>query len=224
MGEILILGHRGDRMNYNDNTIEGIASAFNKGADGVEIDVCYKQDVGVYLAHSPHDEVLKTYPNLEEVIEKFAGKGKLQIEIKQPDVDTVREISKLVKKYKVENFEITTQILPLFSCINDFFLSANIGLIVRDYLYNKSVSSQNIDNLLLDYLRLTKASSIWVVDETNKFWDKKRVNKFHSKGYKIGHHLTKSSRKIYQLVTSSGIDSVIVDDLSLLRLRDGSLP
>lgn len=109
--------------------------------------------------------------------------------------------------------------MPLFSYIKDFFLSVNIGLIARDYLHSKSAPSQNIDNLLLDYLILTKANSIWVVDETNKFWDKKRVNKFHSKEYKIGHHLTKSSRKIYQKVVSLGIDSVIVDDLSLLKLR-----
>lgn len=46
------VGHRGDRQNHPDNSWAGISSAFQLGADRVEIDVIYNRDGNtVFLAH-----------------------------------------------------------------------------------------------------------------------------------------------------------------------------
>jgi len=134
MSKLLILGHRGDRKSFDDNTIEGIASAFERGADGVEIDVYYQPSKGVYLTHRfLHDRNL-VYPTLDEIIEKFADKGKLQIEIKPPEVEVAKAVIDSVNKYKLKNYEITSGILPLLKYMRELAPKANIGMITKPYL------------------------------------------------------------------------------------------
>ncbi|OGM24613.1 hypothetical protein A2962_01525 [Candidatus Woesebacteria bacterium RIFCSPLOWO2_01_FULL_39_61] len=218
MSNLLVLGHRGDRKSHDDNTIEGIKSAFDKGADGVEIDVYYQPNKGVYLTHKfLHDKNLD-YPKLEEVIETFSDKGKIQIEIKPPEIETVKAVVDLVYKHKLENFEITSGILPLLRYIRELAPKANIGMITKPYLIEDWMTEEFGDYLMLSYLKLTGASTIWL-DKPEGFWNKDRVERFHKKGYKIGSHLPTDSKEDYEKLLSLGIDSCTADDLNVLKWR-----
>ncbi len=218
MSKLLILGHRGDRKNFDDNTIEGIESAFEKGADGVEIDVYYHSKKGVYLTHRFLHDKDRDYPKLENVIRMFADKGKLQIEIKPPEIAAARAVVDLVKKYKLENYEITSGILPLLKYIRELAPNANIGMITKPYLIEEWMTAEFGDYLMMNYLKLTGASTIWL-DKPESFWDKERVDRFHKKGYKIGSHLPTNSKEGYEKLLSLGIDSCTADDLEVLRWR-----
>ncbi len=218
MSNLLVLGHRGDRKSFDDNTIEGIESAFRKGADGVEIDVYYQPDKGVYLTHRFLHDMSLDYPRLEEVIEKFADKGKLQIEIKPPEVEAAKAVVDLVKKHKLENFEVTSSVLPLLKYIRELAPRANIGMITKPYLIEDWMTEEFGDYLMMSYLKLTGASTIWL-DKPKDFWNKERVERFHKKGYKIGSHLPTDSKEDYEKLVSLGIDSCTADDLGVLRWR-----
>lgn len=50
---VLLLGHRGWRGNYPENTIYGLKKAFELGVDGVEIDVVINKDGNLVLSHEP---------------------------------------------------------------------------------------------------------------------------------------------------------------------------
>jgi len=219
MSNLFIIGHRGDRKSFEDNSIKGIESAFEKGADGIEIDVYYEPDKGVYLAHRfLHDRSLE-YPKLEEVIEKFADKGKIQIEIKPPEVKVTKAVVDLVNKYKLENYEITSSVLPLLKYIRELASKANIGMIIKPYLIENWMTEEFGDYLMMSYLKLTGASTVWL-DKPENFWNKGRVKRFHKKGYKVGSHLPTDSKENYQRLVSLEIDSCTADDLNVLKWRD----
>ncbi len=99
----LILGHRGSPRLARENSLASFNLALEEGADGIELDVHVTAD-GVLVAH--HDEYLETHeiiaqtnyadlkraqqavgsdlPTLAEVFRLVAGRGVLNIELKNP--------------------------------------------------------------------------------------------------------------------------------------------
>jgi glycerophosphoryl diester phosphodiesterase len=99
----LILGHRGSPRLARENSLASFNLALEEGADGIELDVHVTAD-GVLVAH--HDEFLATreiiaqtsfadllraqkavgsdLPTLAEVFHLVAGRGVLNIELKNP--------------------------------------------------------------------------------------------------------------------------------------------
>ncbi len=105
-----VLGHRGSRVPGPENTVEAVDAALSAGADGVEIDVRRSSDGDLVCVHDARlsrpagravirqpTEVLRArgIPLLDEIIDVWAGRGRLICEIKnqpgQPDFDAPRE-------------------------------------------------------------------------------------------------------------------------------------
>jgi glycerophosphoryl diester phosphodiesterase len=111
---MLILGHRGASVAEPENTLESFAAAFNAGADGLEFDVRTSLDGVPVLSHDrSHDRSLERragdarnidemtlaeiktidagrgyrVPTLAETLELCAGRGFLDIEVKQPGIE-----------------------------------------------------------------------------------------------------------------------------------------
>ena len=57
----LIIAHRGDTVNYPENTIEAFKSAFDKGADGIELDVHLDKNKNVIVVHDYEFDKNKKY-------------------------------------------------------------------------------------------------------------------------------------------------------------------
>jgi len=191
---MFILGHRGDRQRFPDNTIEGIASAFRLGADGVEIDVFYKPSKGVYLVHPYLHDQSKEYPNLEEILEKFGDKGLLQIEIKSLEAESLEEIKKLIDKHKVKNFVLSSSIFPLLRYMRELFSDSKINLL-SNRLIEDWWTYDFGNNFLLNYAKLTGADGI---DTGNPgFWTKERVKFFHEKGLRVSGFLSTDTKEEY---------------------------
>lgn len=88
------VAHRGDKEHHPDNSLEGIASAFDKGADWVEIDLHYNIDGDTFfLAHdnlcsgpggtalidtSSYQRVVErcALPTLDDVFAQFTSQGR----------------------------------------------------------------------------------------------------------------------------------------------------
>lgn len=107
---MLILGHRGASAAEPENTLEAFAAAFAAGADGLEFDVRASADGVPVLSHDrslvrrtsdPHNVDERTLaelkaldagrgyriPTLAETLEIVAGRGFLDIEVKQPGIE-----------------------------------------------------------------------------------------------------------------------------------------
>jgi glycerophosphoryl diester phosphodiesterase len=214
---MLIIGHRGDREKYADNTIEGIGSAFERGADGVEFDVYYRPEKGVYLIHPYLHDLSKDYPTLEEVLLKFGNKGRLQIEIKSLEKECVDEVAKLVERYKVTNLELSSSVYPLLPYVREVFPRADVQLI--GYRLVEEWWTEDFGNyFLMKYLELTRANVISIGKPEN-FWNKNRVEMFHKNGFKVESHLYTDTKEEYENLLEAGVNASTADKLEVLKWR-----
>lgn len=113
-GKPLLIAHRGDTINYPENSIAAFESAFAKGADGIELDLqCEGEELVVVHDYSYPKN--KKYPLLSQVLELFSDKGRMEIEIKSFELNFLPLLSRLLSKYKQADIELTTSIFPLVS-------------------------------------------------------------------------------------------------------------
>jgi glycerophosphoryl diester phosphodiesterase len=105
-----VLGHRGSRDPGPENSVAAVDAALAAGADGVEIDVRRSADGELVVVHdarlprlggravlrrSTAELGARGVPTLHDVLDVWAGRGRIIIEIKnqpgQPDFDAPRE-------------------------------------------------------------------------------------------------------------------------------------
>ncbi|MCK9899705.1 glycerophosphodiester phosphodiesterase [Parafrankia colletiae] len=105
-----VLGHRGSRTPGPENTVEAVDAALRAGADGVELDIRRSADGDLVCVHdarlprlggravirrSTRELASRGIPVLTDVLDVWAGRGRLILEIKnqpgQPDFDAPRE-------------------------------------------------------------------------------------------------------------------------------------
>jgi glycerophosphoryl diester phosphodiesterase len=105
-----VLGHRGSRVPGPENTVTAVDAALRAGADGVEVDVRRSGDGDLVCVHdarlprltgravvrrSTRELAERQIPTLAEVLDAWAGRGRIILEIKnqpgQPDFDAPRE-------------------------------------------------------------------------------------------------------------------------------------
>ncbi|MBX6387677.1 MAG: glycerophosphodiester phosphodiesterase [Frankia sp.] len=105
-----VLGHRGSRIPGPENTVAAVDAALRAGADGVEIDIRRTADGDLVCVHDPRlpriggravirrstaELTRRGIPTLHDVLDVWAGRGRIIIEIKnqpgQPDFDAPRE-------------------------------------------------------------------------------------------------------------------------------------
>jgi hypothetical protein len=111
MNRPLLIAHRGDTINFPENTLEAFRSAFDLGADGIEFDVHLADDGRVIVVHNYVYDKNKNYPTLEEVLQMFALKGRLEIEIKSFNPVCIEKVAELIHKYDPPDFELTSSFI-----------------------------------------------------------------------------------------------------------------
>lgn len=129
MHKPLLIAHRGDTSNYPENTIEAFQSAFSLGADGIEFDIQLNKNGEIIVVHDYLYDDKKTYPLFSDVLEKFLGKGRLEIEIKSLDSSFIEKVAEVINRFNPSNFELTSSVLPMLSIIRKSFPDAKIGMI-----------------------------------------------------------------------------------------------
>ena len=102
---MLILGHRGFRSDFPENTLTAFREAIKAGADGIELDVWLTKDNEVVISHDDYLEELggsikdadlkrlksielekgESIPTLREVFESLPPDTIINVEIKDPD-------------------------------------------------------------------------------------------------------------------------------------------
>jgi glycerophosphoryl diester phosphodiesterase len=211
----LLISHRGDAQKHPENTLEAFQSAFDLGADGIEFDVHCSPDGKLVVVHDyTHDPEID-YPCLEQVLERFAAHGRLEIEIKAFEEVCVEKIARVIQKYQPGDIEVTSSELPLLPVIRKHFPERLVGLIIKSSLIEDWMPEDHIQRMLLGYLKLTGAN---VLHLGLDFYSEELVTTLKEKGYRTHTHLPLEKTGQFSRVQALGLDQCTFDDLSLLKI------
>ena len=118
----LLLGHRGARATRSvpELTIASFDLALKHGCDGFEFDVRRTKDGAAVLCHDPlvrnitiaeaTRESLPELPLLEEILERYAGRAFLDVELKVPALEA--EVTALVERHVPHRGFVISSFLP----------------------------------------------------------------------------------------------------------------
>jgi len=157
----LLIAHRGDTNHFPENTIEAFASAFDHGADGVEMDI-QLVDGQIRVVHNYLDESWANAapPLLTDVLEKFAQVGRLEIEIKAYSEEILEPLNKLITQYQPRDLELTTSEIPLIPYMIDAFPGIPIGAIFGGTHYQEWMTQELYLRKIIGHMRLLRAQVV----------------------------------------------------------------
>ena len=155
----ILIAHRGDKKVYKQDVFKAFDSAFSNGVDGIEFDIQVNKKGQVVIVHDYlYDQGDKNLPLLSQVIEAYKNKGRLEIEIKTYEKESVEIIVNEIKKFKIPNYEVTSAEVPVIDYVEKLIPQAERGLIMKNCLFEKWMTKEHIIRMLLGYLKFTKAT------------------------------------------------------------------
>jgi glycerophosphoryl diester phosphodiesterase len=214
----LLIAHRGDAVNFAENTIDAFRSAFEHGADGIELDVQFYQGK-LIVVHDYLFDRNRDYPKLSDVLATFVGKGRIEIEVKQMDWDFLPELKRLIGKYKDADIEITTSVWPLAQHLRVAFPATNMGIIFLSKEFEDWMTEDFICTKIIKLTKLMQGNVAHIQ------WDAikkapKVVKVCHDNEIKVHSHIFKQEigleAEIYNRMCVLGIDQCTFDDIALV--------
>jgi glycerophosphoryl diester phosphodiesterase len=221
----LFIAHRGDTSNFPENTLEAFASAFEHGADGVELDTQLHNGELIVVHNYLYDRD-KQYPKLSEVLERFAGKGHLEVEVKSLDLEFLPVFKKLIGQYDPAGIEITTSVQPIVHHLRDAFPEHHLGLIFQLKEFEDWMTEEFVCEKITKYMKVmggNVAHIPWAVIDKHPGL----VKAMHDMGAKQHSHLFKKPLEdelaVYRRFLELGVDQFTCDDIDLLAaVKDAS--
>jgi glycerophosphoryl diester phosphodiesterase len=204
----LLLGHRGAKSYALENTIEAFQLALQHGCDGFEFDVRLTVDQQAVICHDPkfnrieiaraERQSLPELPTLEDVLELFADRAFLDIELKVPGLERIA--LELLERFPCRRGCIVTSFLPeVLHKIHPMDFESPLGLICSNRRQLAAASSLPLASIVLH------ASLV----------SRELTASFRERGIAVfvwGANRAKEMRSIVE----SGADALIVDDTRLV--------
>lgn len=210
---MLLIAHRGDTINFKENTIEAFASAFEKGADGVEMDVqVNKHGEAIIVHHYLHPEG-DPYPKLTDVLEQFQDKGILEIEIKSFRLSEVNIITDVIRSHNPPKTEITSSILPILPHIRKALPQGIIGALFPDKFIESWMTDEFMTKLLDGHMNLASANIVHLPPSLYN----ETVFSTLKKTYELHHHIHTAEKADYDRLVGLGVKRATFDDIRLLQ-------
>lgn len=210
---MLLIAHRGNTNDYPENTVDAFQSAFDLGADGIEMDVQVNEQGKAIVVHDYLYQKSNKYPKFEDVIKTFGPKGTLEIEIKAFRPKEVKVITDIMSYHQPPNFEITSSIHPILPHVRKYLPNALIGAIFPDKFIEEWMTEAFIIRYLDGFMQLTQAD---IVHVPPSFYNKKVIRSLKEK-YLLHHHIKTSNKVEYEKLQNLKVDRVTFDDIDLLR-------
>ncbi|HOF01869.1 MAG TPA: glycerophosphodiester phosphodiesterase family protein [Spirochaetota bacterium] len=159
MKKVKILGHRGYRGKYTENSLTAFRKAFENGADGIECDIQKTKDNRYIVFHddkidrfSSNTGFIKDY-TLEE-IKKNVDLGNNET------VPEIEEFLKIIPPDKLINIELKKETITIEDC-------ADIYSIIMKYLDKKNILISSFEHSLLPYFKKKNIKIGMLVDENH---------------------------------------------------------
>lgn len=218
---MLLLGHRGCRGAFTENTFAAFDHALESGCDGFELDVRMTADAvpviwhdarlrGRFLSRQRWDAVRErclmarigrraiALCELEEVLARYRQVAFLDIELKVRGLET--QVAELLRQYRPERgFMISSFRRP--SLLEVYRIDPTLPL---GFIFDRLPREKVWDGLLVQYV---KPSARLVTAE--------RVRQFHAAGMKVL-TWTVNHRATARRLAEAGVDGMIGDDPAML--------
>jgi glycerophosphoryl diester phosphodiesterase len=215
--EHLLIAHRGDTENFEENTIEAFASAFENGADGIELDIQERAGELIVVHNYLYDKT-KTYPKLDTVLEEFAPKGRLEIEIKSLDLGFIEPLKKSLGAYSGANIELTTSVVGLVNHLRSTFQNAVIGVIFQDCEFEEWMAEDNFT--VTKIIKLMQLYGANIAHIPSRIVDATLIEAIHDQNMKAHVHIPRQPMneqlRTYLHLREIGVDQSTFDDINLL--------
>jgi glycerophosphoryl diester phosphodiesterase len=207
----LLLGHRGARASRHipENTLASFELCLQHGCDGFEFDVRRSADGEAVICHDATYsgmEIAKTVakslrlPTVAEVLEDFASRAFLDIELKVAGVEqqTIAEL----RKHPPQRGYVVSSFLPdVLSAIHVLDASIPMGLLCESRAQLR---------------HWPRSPAEWVIPQVG-LEDRELIDQAHSSGKKVVVWTVNRAEKIRQL-SSWGVDAIITDETELIAL------
>lgn len=212
MPQPLLLGHRGARHYAPENTLAAFDLALDHGCDGFEFDVRMSADQYPIIVHDPrlHDVVIadfaaeklfalhSTIPDMPQVLERYASKAFLNIELKVVGLET--RIAELLETYPPARGLLISSFLPeAVRAMNAVAPGIPLGYICRRKDLLKHWRGLPITHAVLHYSLVNAAL----------------INQLRTEEKKV-FVWTVNEREDMLAMADFGVDGIISDDTRLL--------
>ncbi len=232
----LIIGHRGFRTRYPENTLASFQAALDAGADMIELDIRLSSDGHLVVIHDAEVErttngegpvisytlaelkqldagiwfhprfVNERIPSLEEVLDLVRGRGLINIEIKV-EPDHVFDANHTIEQKTVEL--IQRKRAETFSLVSSFNKKILENISQMDHPPAIGVLTEYDEKQ--DVVTLCKKLNALAWHPQYLAVDKNQVLLMHEAGIKILPYTVNSKEEIEQLF-EMGVDGVFTDD------------
>ncbi len=214
---MLLIGHRGDTSSHPENTLAGFVSAFEKGADGVEMDV-QLQDGQLIVVHNYMYDRSKEYPRVVDVLSAIVGRGRIEIEIKSLDLDFLQPLSKILGQFPDADIELTTSVVGIISALRQAFPETKLGVIFRDSEFEDWMFEEGF--VVPKTVKLMQLYDADVAHLPRKVIGTELVDALHAESKKVHAHIPRDSMErqleTLRLLQECGVDQATIDDLDVI--------
>jgi glycerophosphoryl diester phosphodiesterase len=226
----LRIAHRGDTINYPENTLEGFASAFEHGAEGVELDVQLRAGKLV-VVHDFLAPMLDTadgepaLPTLAEVLDRHSGQGRLQLDIKALDLEFLPPLKALVDQHETADLEIISNIWPIVPAIRETFPTHNLGVIFPMKEFEPWMDEAFVCMKVVKLATLMRGNTVHmfsrIIEENPAV-----VEACHDSQFKVHGHIEEGEQDVevavYQMLGNLGVDQVTFNNVASIRELSGT--
>ncbi|MGL4369888.1 MAG: glycerophosphodiester phosphodiesterase [Spirochaetota bacterium] len=159
--KVMVLGHRGYRIKFPENTLLSFNKAFEYGADGIECDIQKTKD-GKYVII--HDETVdRTAKDRKKgFVEKMTLKQLKGIDLgKKQSIPELHEFLKSLPGDKYINIELKSETLRPQDC-------PGLCGIFLEYIKKENLMVSSFEHTLLPYFKAQKITIGYLIGEENQ--------------------------------------------------------
>jgi glycerophosphoryl diester phosphodiesterase len=223
----LLLGHRGCRGAYPENTFAAFEHALASGCDGFEFDVRTTADDYLVLIHDPKHEgnevAAFTYAGLnerrkrprrdspsdpiaylDEMLQRFAPRAWLDIELKVTGIE--QRVLNVLRKHPPKGYVLSSFLPGVIRNLHALDATLPLGLIYK-YRSEMKLWNELPITYLMPHYRMVSEDS---------------VRMFHKAGKKVMTWTVNDEREMRR-VAAAGVDAIISDDPRLLSSTLGGV-
>ena len=226
-----ITAHRGDSLNYPENTILAFDSAVNKDADWIELDVQLTKDKEIVVCH---DANLKRVAGVDKNIYDLSYEELSQINIKNNNDDTNVKIPLLSDVFRwglFNNVSFNVELKPydddltlvkkVIELVKKYYLEDRVTLSSNKYSILEEIKNVD-DKVSTAYIMSLAYGDISKLDKADNFSieassiNKDLVKKLHNDGKEV-FAWTVNARDSINKMLDLNVDNIITDDVEYAK-------
>ena len=226
-----ITAHRGDSLNYPENTILAFDSAVNKDADWIELDVQLTKDKEIVVCH---DANLKRVAGVDKNIYDLSYEELSQINIKNNNDDTNVKIPLLSDVFRwglFNNVSFNVELKPydddltlvkkVIELVKKYYLEDRVTLSSNKYSILEEIKNVD-DKVSTAYIMSLAYGDISKLDKADNFSieassiNKDLVKKLHNDGKEV-FAWTVNARDSINKMLDLNVDNIITDDVDYAK-------